>query len=89
LVIVSVAYRRTPEHPFTAAVDDAYAATQYVLSSAAEFGGDPSKVAVCGESAGGNLATVACLKEIDKGGLLPFHQVLVWSTRSGPTHPTE
>ena len=77
-MVVSVAYRQAPEHPFPAAVEDAYAATQYVLSSAAEMGGDPSKVAVLGESAGGNLATVVCLRARDEGGLMPIHQVLVY-----------
>ena len=77
-LVVSVAYRQAPEHPFTAAVDDAYAATQYVLASGTDIGADPDKVAVVGESAGGNLATVVCLKARDEGGLMPRHQVLIY-----------
>jgi acetyl esterase len=77
-MVVSVAYRQAPEFPFSAAVDDAYAATQYVLTNAQQMGGDPGKVAVLGESAGGNLATVVCLKAKDEGGMMPIHQVLVY-----------
>jgi acetyl esterase len=61
-VVVSVDYRLAPEHPFPAAVDDAYAATKYVVDHAGEFGIDASQVAVGGESAGANLAAVTALK---------------------------
>ena len=77
-MVVSVAYRQAPEHPFTAAVDDAYAVTQHVLSSADQMGGDPTRVAVLGESAGGNLATVVCLRAKDEGGMMPVHQALIY-----------
>jgi len=85
-LVVSVGYRQAPEHPFSAAVDDAYAATQYVMSNAADMGGDPKKVAVLGESAGGNLASVVCLKARDEDGMMPLHQVLVYPiTTYAPT----
>jgi len=77
-VVISVAYRQAPENPFPAAVDDAYAATQYVIANTAEFGGKAGVVAVGGESAGGNLATVVCLRARDEGAPLPVHQLLVY-----------
>lgn len=77
-IVASVNYRLAPENPFPAAVNDAFAATQYFLSSAGAIGGDPAKVAVAGESAGGNLATVTCLRARDEGALMPIHQLLVY-----------
>ncbi|MDQ3515111.1 MAG: alpha/beta hydrolase [Chloroflexota bacterium] len=77
-VVVSVGYRQAPENPSPAAADDAYAALQYVIENANLVNGDSDRVAVGGESAGGNLATVACLLTRDQGGVLPVHQLLVY-----------
>ena len=77
-IVVSVAYRQAPEHPFPAAVDDAYTAYSWVLANAERFGGDPNRVAVAGESAGGNLAAVTSLLARDRGLPLPAHQLLVY-----------
>ncbi len=77
-IVASIAYRLAPEYPFPAAVNDAYAATQHFLTSAGEVGGDPDRVAVVGESAGGNLATVVCIRARDEDAPLPVHQGLVY-----------
>ena len=70
-MVVSVEYRKAPEHPFPAAVEDAFAAYQWVQVNAASIGGDPSRVAIAGESAGGNLAAVVSQLARDQGIKLP------------------
>ncbi|MGZ5599066.1 MAG: alpha/beta hydrolase [Methylobacter sp.] len=77
-IVVSVAYRQAPEHKYPAAVEDAYAATQWILENAEQLNGDPQRVAVGGESAGGNLAAVVCLKARDEGGRMPVAQLLIY-----------
>ncbi len=77
-IMVAVDYHRAPEHKFPAAPNDAYAAYTWVLQHAKEFNGDPSRVAVGGESAGGNLAAVVSMMARDKKATLPIHQLLVY-----------
>jgi len=79
-VVVSVDYRLAPEHPFPAAVDDSFAALTWVAANAAELGADGARLAVCGDSAGGNLAAVACLLARDAGGPAIQFQALVYPT---------
>lgn len=66
-IVISVNYRLAPEHVYPAAVEDAYAATCWAADNAEALGGS-GKLAVTGESAGGNLATVVCLKARDEDG---------------------
>ncbi len=77
-VVVSVDYRRAPEHKFPAAHDDALATYQWVLKNAGSIHGDSARVAVAGESAGGNLALATALSARDKGVKLPVHVLAVY-----------
>jgi len=76
--VISVDYRLAPEHKYPAAVDDAFAATQDVAEHGAEFGIDPSWIAVGGDSAGGNLAAVVSLLARDRGGPKLKFQLLIY-----------
>lgn len=76
--VVAVDYRLAPEHRFPAGVEDAYAVTAWLGEHAAEVGGDASRLAVCGDSAGGNLAAVVSLMARDRGGPAIGLQVLVY-----------
>jgi acetyl esterase len=77
-IVVSVGYRLAPEHPFPAAADDAYHAMLWVSENASGFGGDPSRIAVCGDSAGGNLAAVVALIARDRGKPAIRYQLLIY-----------
>ena len=77
-LVVSIDYRLAPEHRFPAAVDDSVAAYEWVVENASSLGGDPARIAVGGDSAGGNLSAVICLLERDKGGRQPDFQLLLY-----------
>lgn len=77
-VVVSVAYRLAPEHRFPTAHDDAYAAYAWTVKNAASIKGDPKKIAVLGESAGGNLAVATAIKARDNKIMVPLHIVSVY-----------
>lgn len=82
--VIAVDYRLAPEHPFPAAIDDAYAAVKWVEANSSEIGIDPNGIAVAGDSAGGNLAAAVCLKaKAEKGPEIAF-QLLIYPVTDAP-----
>lgn len=77
-VVVSVDYRLAPENPAPAAHDDVYAALEWTAKNAAEYGGDPTRIALAGDSAGGNLAATVAMATRDRGGPTVAAQVLIY-----------
>jgi len=78
VTVVNVDYRLAPEHKFPAGADDAWAATRWTVAHASEFGVDAGRLAVGGDSAGGNLAAVVALQARDAGAPIIKLQVLVY-----------
>lgn len=77
-VTVSIGYRLAPEHKFPAAVHDCFAGVRWVAEHVTEFDGDPGRLAVAGDSAGGNLSAAVTLLAREQGGPAISHQVLVY-----------
>jgi acetyl esterase len=77
-LVLSVDYRLGPEHRFPAAVDDSLAAFRWAHANAESLGADPERVAVAGDSAGGNLATVVAQLAVADGGPAPKFQALIY-----------
>jgi acetyl esterase/lipase len=77
-LVISCDYRHAPEHPFPAAADDAIAAYRWVLENSAKYGGDPRRVALAGESAGGNLAAACAQRARDEQVTPPVYQLLIY-----------
>jgi acetyl esterase len=76
--VLSIDYRLAPEHPFPAAVEDAFAAFGWATEHAVELGADPARIAVGGDSAGGNLSAGVCLQARAGGGPQPAMQLLLY-----------
>ena len=77
-VVISTDYRQAPKYKFPTAHSDVFTAYQWVLKNAGTYKGDSSKVAIVGESAGGNMAASVCMEAKQKGVQLPVYQVLVY-----------
>ena len=77
-IVVCPEYRLAPEHRFPVAAEDSYAVTEWAARNAASFGGDPARLAVGGDSAGGNLAAATALMARDRGGPAIVFQLLIY-----------
>ncbi|MGV1047111.1 MAG: alpha/beta hydrolase [Solirubrobacterales bacterium] len=87
IAVLSVDYRLAPEHPFPAAVEDGWDAFTWALANAAALGADPARIAVGGDSAGGNMATVVSVRARDEGGALPAMQLLLYPVTDSADDP--
>ena len=82
-IVVSVAYRQAPEHPYPTAHNDAFDAYRWVTENAATMNGDPNRIAVAGESAGGNMAVATAMRARDEGVRLPDAVISVYPVADG------
>ena len=84
--VISIDYRLAPEHPFPAPVDDALAAFRHIRDNAAAFDTVADRIAVGGDSAGGNLSAVVCQQAKNAGEALPAFQMLIYPATDSVTH---
>ncbi|OQV16961.1 putative Arylacetamide deacetylase [Hypsibius exemplaris] len=77
-VVAAVDYRKAPEHPYPAGFHDCLTATKFIHSHAASLGVEPSRISICGDSAGGNLSAAVALKLRDEGQKFLKNQVLIY-----------
>ncbi|HJT91204.1 MAG TPA: alpha/beta hydrolase, partial [Mycobacterium sp.] len=82
-IVVSVDYRLAPEHPYPQGIEDSWAALQWVAEHAGELGGDPTRIAVAGDSAGGNISAVMTQLARDHGGPPLVFQLLWYPSTTG------
>lgn len=88
VLVVSVDYRLAPEHRYPAAIEDCWAALLWLAENAAEIGGDPARLAVSGDSAGGNIACALALRARDEGGPRLKAQINVYGSCNYPSEET-
>jgi acetyl esterase len=87
-IVVSVDYRLAPEHPYPAPLDDCWTALEWVAEHTNVFEGDPSRIAIAGDSAGGNLAAVCALRAREEKLPLALQVLIYPVTDAGLTHPS-
>jgi acetyl esterase len=88
-IVISVDYRKAPKYKFPTAAEDAYATTQWAVNNAAKLHGDPKRVAVGGDSAGGNISAAVCLMAKDRGGPYIVFQLLAYPVTNLSSLDTE
>ncbi len=88
-IVISTHYRQAPEHKFPAAHDDTWAAWLWTLTNAKSLGGDAHRIAVVGESAGGNMAAAIAIRARDEGIQAPLHQVLIYPVTDASVGTTQ
>lgn len=81
--VIAVDYRMAPEHRFPAAFEDCSAAVDHIIANAERFDLDPARIALGGDSAGGNLVAAVCLRRRDEGAAMPSGQVLIYPSLGG------